>query len=426
MRAQRGVDGVYGNGVLDLTKVFQPVGTTSLAGATMVVSTRSNAMLSAPMGDARSTALGAVILDGYSRAYAIDLAQTIQRSGPARTFAASLQSHQQTVAMDAGGLSIALTLSPRATGDIAVERMSLQPVDAAAARAIAGTVVQRLGSNATFGVAFASGAGGLTVQMTGVSAPAFLVASGDGMGFASTAKGASAVRQRFGSLGLTASVETGAVLTQRDPGAIATGYQRSGYARYAVALDRRFGGLRALISASHLAEADSVLGARFGDALGAARAGTWFLDAAARWSAGHGWSFGGSLRQGWTGADLRGGLAGGGLIRTQAFAGDVAKDGVFGRDSVGLRIAQPLRVSNGGLDVALPTGYDYATRAVSVWSTERLNLTPEGRELDIEARYSRPVGYGTVQSNLFWRRDPGNFAGLAADYGWALRYGLAF
>ena len=421
-----GVDTVYGNGVLDLTRAFQPVGTTSVAGTTTIVSTVSNASLSAPMGDAHGTGLAAVILDSYARAYAIDLAQTIRHNGPARQFVGTLQSHQQNVAMDAGGLTVALTLAPQTNGDLAADRTAISSGDRAVSRVLAGTVIQRLGGTATVGVAFAAGAGGLTAQMAGIASPAFLVARDDAMGFDSIATGASAVRQRFGSLGLTGSVETGAVLSPRDPALAEPGYRRSTYAKYSVALDQRVGGLTTLIGATHLAEADSVLGARFGDALGAARAGTWFLDADARWAAGQGWSIGGSYRQGWTGAVVRDGLIGGGGVRTQAFAADIGKDGIFDRDSLGLRIAQPLRVANGGIDFALPTAYDDQTAAVTRWSTETLNLAPDGRELDVEARYSRPLGKGSVQTNIFWRRDPGNFATLPPDYGWALRFGLVF
>jgi hypothetical protein len=31
-----------------------------------------------------------------------------------------------------------------------------------------------------------------------------------------------------------------------------------------------------------------------------------------------------------------------------------------------------------------------------------------------------------VQTNFFWRREPGNFAALPDDYGWALRYNFQF
>ena len=134
-----------------------------------------------------------------------------------------------------------------------------------------------------------------------------------------------------------------------------------------------------------------------------------------------------SWRQGWTSADVRGGLTGSGLIRTNAFAADIAKAGVFGaRDRFGVRVAQPLRVTGGGIDLNLPTNYDYTTASVDVFTSQRLNLTPTGHELDVEMAYGRPIGPGDLQTNFFWRRDPGNFAALPDDYGLALRYNFAF
>jgi len=44
----------------------------------------------------------------------------------------------------------------------------------------------------------------------------------------------------------------------------------------------------------------------------------------------------------------------------------------------------------------------------------------------VEARYRVAMPGGDIQTNLFWRRNPGNFSGLAPDYGMAVRYGIAF
>ena len=85
-----GTDAVYGRGILDLTRAFQPVGGTSVAGNSSAVVTTGNGVTSAPFGDAKTSGVGAVILDGYDRAFAIDLAQTIARHAPSRTLAASL------------------------------------------------------------------------------------------------------------------------------------------------------------------------------------------------------------------------------------------------------------------------------------------------------------------------------------------------
>ena len=36
------------------------------------------------------------------------------------------------------------------------------------------------------------------------------------------------------------------------------------------------------------------------------------------------------------------------------------------------------------------------------------------------------IGNGDLQTNLFWRRDPGNIAALPADMGGAIRYAIGF
>ena len=431
-----GVDSVYGQGVLDLTRAFLPLGTSSVAGTTSVVSFGSNGVLSAAMGDARQGTLGAVILDGYSRAFAVDLAGTIGRASPARMLGASLQNRTRTVSAGVGGnTSVALTIAPvrvpGGAGGASVSPVMLSSGQAIQARAIAGTVVRRLGGKASFAFGFAEGGATLTARLSGRRDPAFLVAPDPTgtMGFDAGIRGSTALRQEVGGIGVTAAIENGDVLS-RDPEAliaIRNRFRRFGYNRASIALDRQFGGLRLGLTGTQLVEQSTILGAHFGDALGATRATTWFLDGAARWDFGHGWTLGGSLRQGWTNADVRGGITGGGLIRTNAFAADIGKDGVFARgDSIGLRVAQPLRVARGGIDLRLPSDYDYDTLAVTAWTTQRLNLAPTGRELDVEARYDRPLWGGALQTNLFLRRQPGNVADYGDDVGAALRWSVAF
>ncbi|KQN27932.1 peptidase S8 [Sphingomonas sp. Leaf38] len=422
-----GVDSVYGNGVLDLTRAFQPLGATSMAGSKAVVSTSGNATLSAPMGDAVQGELGAVILDGYSRPFAIDLAKTIARRSPERSLGGALQSRFRTVALAQGGMTVSMTLAPRANGDVVLDRTSLSATDATSARAIAGMVTQRLGGNLSFGFGFAQGSGALSAQLSNQSEPAFLIANTGGIGFDSTTRASSAMRQSVAGFGFTAGIENGDVLTQRGGDVrLRDRWQRSAYTRASLTVDRRFGRVSTMISATRMDERDTVLGARFDAALGATRAATWFVDAKTRFDAGAGWSVGGSMRKGWTRALVRSGFDGDGLIRTTAFAADIGKDGVFGRDSLGLRIAQPLRVARGGVDLRLPTYFDYSSGTVTDWTTQRLNLAPQGRELDVELRYGLPAFGGGLDTNLFWRRDPGNIAALPDDHGMAVRYSLGF
>ncbi|MDQ2879450.1 MAG: S8 family serine peptidase [Pseudomonadota bacterium] len=426
-----GVDATYGQGVLDLTRAFQPLGATSVAGTRAPVSLAANAMLSAPMGDAQQGPLGAVILDGFQRAFAIDLARTINRGSPTRDLVGALQSRQRNYVVGVGGSTdVALTIAP-ARGGALIQRTMLSSAQAEQARVLAGIVTQRLGSHASFAIGFAETGETLTARLTGRGDPAFLVARDpvQTMGFDSNVHGSSAMRQQFGGWGLTAAIESGDALSRDVEAlpAIRDRYRRYGYDKASLTLDRRFGALNAALTGTRLAERDTLLGARFSDGLGGTHGTSWFLDAAARMDAGGGWSAGGSLRKGWSIASVRGGLQGSGTIHTDAYAADLGKDGVFGaHDSFGLRMAQPLRVSRGGIDLRLPTGYDYASGAVTDWSTRTLNLAPTGHELDWEVRYAVPLWFGDLQTNLFYRRNPGNFATLPDDKGLAARWSMPF
>lgn len=422
-----GTDPVYGRGVLDLARAFQPAGATTVAGSGAAVSTTGNGTLSAPMGDARGLSAGAVILDGFGRAFAIDLARTVGRSSPTPALVGALAPRTRSMTIDTGGMSVAVTIAPTGGRDAELRRTSLVQSDATAARAVAGSITQRLGSRASFGVGFATGGAALSARLAGRSEPAFLVAGGGGIGFDTRTGGAAALRHGFGRMGVTTAIETGEVLSRREgmlPGL--TGWRRSGFDRVALTLDRRVGPVMATLGGSRLAERSTLLGARLGPALGAPRGVNWFIDAGARVEPGAGWTAGVSMRQGWTrGRFSR--IEGGGTVRSSAWSADIGRAGVWTRgDSLGLRVAQPLRVSGGALDLRLPTNFDYATRTVDAWTRQSLDLRPSGRALDVEARYALPLGPGALEVNLFWRRDPGHLAALPDDPGAALRYGFAF
>ena len=423
-----GVDPIYGEGVLDLTRAFQPVGTTTIAGSAVAASATGNGALSAAMGDAATGQLGAVILDGYNRAFAMDLAQNMLHATPAPMLAPALLGRTRNLAMAIGGTAAAVTLTARPDGDVILSRTRLSSEDARTAGAVAATVTQRLGRRLSLGMGLAQGANVVTAQLAGQGSPAFLVAQDDRAGFDSRARASQAMRVQLGGLGLAAAAEQGDVLSRREAPVPGRGdWRRSPYRRTAVTLDGHLGPVAAMLGGSLLDERDTVLGAHFDASLGAGRAASWFADARARLDAGNGWSLGGAWRRGWTRAAVTAGAGGGGLIRTSAVAADIGKDGLFGHDSAGLRIARPLRVMRGsGIDLVLPTEWSYEHAGVTGWTTQRMNLAPTGHELDLEARYGRPWLGGLVQTNLFWRRDPGNVAGLAPDYGLALRWATGF
>jgi subtilisin family serine protease len=76
-----GVDVVFGHGRLNIAREFLPIGTTTLAGSGVPVGLANNGVLPAAAGDGGTgRSFGAVILDGYSRAFVLNLAAALRQA----------------------------------------------------------------------------------------------------------------------------------------------------------------------------------------------------------------------------------------------------------------------------------------------------------------------------------------------------------
>jgi hypothetical protein len=413
-----GVDNIYGHGALNIERAFQPQGQTAMADSKAPV-TGSNGDLPGVAGDAATgQSLGAIILDGYDRAYVLNLAQTLRRAEADHPLSRSLQNDVKVASGRAGPLSIAMTVRER--HDLAqgfeLERMNVGPQDMRKSRLIAGSAVARLDNKTAVAFGFADGAKAMERRLSGVSQGAFLVAkdiAGD-PGFLAEREGSVAVRHQFGGTGVTISGESGKVWQEIKTDATGSPYRWS-----SVAVDRSFGPTRLEVGLSRLDEKQTLLGGRMSEVLGGGGASSLFLDTEARRDLGDGWSATLSARRGWTDFNA-------GKFQTGAYGFDLAKAGWLGsNDRLGLRIAQPLRVEHGGFSLMLPTGYDYAT-GTATSSLSRMSLRPNGREIDTELSYGRSwrEGNAWLGGNLFYRRDPGHIASAPADVGAAIRFSL--
>ncbi|MGH6783572.1 MAG: S8 family peptidase, partial [Sphingomicrobium sp.] len=132
-----GDDTVFGQGRLNITRAFQPVGTTSLAGTEQQV-TDSSASGDMPeaAGDGGSKGMGAIILDGYKRAFAIDLAKGLRQAEARKPLERALTSRVRGSAVETGPLSIAMTVAERSglPGTFDVARLGIGPEDARRSR----------------------------------------------------------------------------------------------------------------------------------------------------------------------------------------------------------------------------------------------------------------------------------------------------
>ena len=94
-------------------------------------------------------------------------------------------------------------------------------------------------------------------------------------------------------------------------------------------------------------------------------------------------------------------------------------------DTLGLRIAQPLRVIGGGLDVTLPTAYDYDNES-PIYGIQRISLSPGGREMMGELSWQGILAGGAFTGSLFLRTQPGHYENAQDDAGLALRWNRQF
>lgn len=427
-----GTDPIYGRGIMDIAKAFQPQGTTSLAGtmAPLPLGDTTGATGGA-MGDAVQTAsLGAVILDGYSRAYAMDLAVRLRAAPVEQRLAGALLDRSRHVSLGGKDVNLAFNIDARPGRMAWIEPLRLGREDAEQARVLAATVTARIAPGQSFGFGWRQTGSGLAAQLQGRREPAFLVASalGSELGANQSDVTAFAFRHMLGRTGLTVSAERGDAVTGpvRFAQDLVTRRKSEQMSRFGVALDRRFGAVETGLGLAFLREDRTVLGSRFHDAFGGGGAGSVFADARAGWQMAPDWRLGAAGRIGWTRPDRSAMIGSGSRLVSSAWAVDVEKLGVLSkRDALAFRLSQPLRVENGGLNLSLPVAYDYATLGTT-FGTRALSLTPHGREIMSELAWRGPLWDGALAASVFYRKDPGHFADLPDDKGVALKWSREF
>jgi hypothetical protein len=113
-------------------------------------------------------------------------------------------------------------------------------------------------------------------------------------------------------------------------------------------------------------------------------------------------------------------------IRAEAFGVGLVKNGVLGRhDRIGLLAGQPLRVSSGEATVTAPV--DYLIDKTVVQDSERVSMTPSGREIDLQIAYDAPLGGNAAVSGwVMMQLEPGHVAEADPVYGVGLRFSAGF
>lgn len=422
-----GTDSVFGRGILNIARAFQPQGQTTVAGTGAPVSASQNGQGSSTMGDASASSMaGAVILDGYSRAYALNLARTLATAAPQKPLSQSLHGNVRTGGAAAGGTAVSITVDRKFGGQrfIGLSQPGLDYEDARQAKVVAGMAVSRVTPQTAVAFGFSESGRALQQRLAGHAQNAFLVAR-DPMsraGFFADASNSVGVRQMIGRFGVTATSERGKVWMEGLRQTLA----EPRYTIGSITADRKIGPATLSLGASRLEEESTVLGGRFDQVLSSAGARSAFLDGTASFDFGRGWGAFASYRRGWTNLPSSGGLVEKGRLATDAWAFDLSKRGAFAPgDKLALRVMQPLRVRSGGFSMLVPTSYDYSTRSVG-YENQFLNLAPNGREVDLEAAYSVSLLGGDLGLNAFYRNDPGHIEAMRSDLGGAIRFTLGF
>jgi hypothetical protein len=431
-----GTDPVYGRGILDIGNAFAPQGATALAGSTTQLPLGATTIVtsSAMGGAAQGAQLNAIVLDSYQRAYQVNLAQSAKSAQVSPHLASALLGTGRNLSAGGGPTSLAFSVTDPAHsggGGAWAGQLRLSQEDAEAVRVLAARVVTRIAPGTSLGFAYAQGADGLVAQLQGQNRPAFLVTSDplDDFGFGRSQLTAVAVRRSLGKWGLTLGADGGKVLSGA-PLQYSEGFGQvrhdNNVTRFALALDRGFGPVEAGFGANWLAEQHTILGAQLNNAFGAGGADSVFLDLAGAWHPAAAWRLGAAYRRGFTHAHGGGFIGAGSDFSSSGWALDVSRLGLFQTDdSLGLRIAQPLRVERGGLNFLLPVAYSYDTLAATD-GVSRLNLSPNGREVSTELAWHGALWGGAASTSLFWRIDPGHYASLPDDKGVAFSWNSSF
>ncbi len=126
-------------------------------------------------------------------------------------------------------------------------------------------------------------------------------------------------------------------------------------------------------------------------------------------------------------ADEAGALLGDwGTVHSNAFVVGVVAEGLLSaHDRLGVLVGQPLRVFAAQATLTLPTSLDLEGNVAQ--ESRRINVTPEGREIDLQLAYERPLSPAwTLSSWLMMRRQPGHHEGAGAAFGGGLKIRLGF
>ncbi len=421
-----GTDAVYGRGSLNLAAALSPQGPLTVPlGATVDGAGAALEATGLRLGGAfgRGPDLGsAIFLDGYGRAYSIDLDR--------RRMAASVSPDLQGwLSPGRAGRAVAAPLGSR--GEVSLhlgdrlerapfEGSWMEPEDpledgfALSARlddASRLTVTHGASLQGQFGLASEERSALPDLLTGGAFASPYLALAdgGDGVALAQRLGQDWSLRVGFGQAGRGGD----------DPYASGANTALTGeLVRFGAA------GWRLGLQFGQLQEQGRMLDASGGGALGLADgSSTSFLGLAGRAELGSRFELFGQANMGLTRSHgpAQGLLQGVSALPSSSFGLGVGRRDVAATgDRLSVALAQPLRVEAGAAELDRPLGRTFEGQIVR--RRERIELSPAGRELDLELAYGFPLAAaGEVSVNWLTRLQPGHDAEAAPEHAVTLR-----
>jgi hypothetical protein len=414
-----GVDVIYGNGRLNIGRAFQPVGTITLAGSTVVVSSFQNGTTPTAAGDAAAKEdLNATILDDFGRAFGINLARTLSRPREDLPLSRLGWGQSRTSVAELGPFAVAMTSrSPRQLNGFHRNLLGseVHGEDRGRATILSATAAATLRPGSAIAFQWRGSAKAVEDFLAGAPRRPSLLTKDvvADHGFIPSRQTAFGVRQNLGKLALMASYESGEVWN----GHLVR--SRARYRAVSASLERRTRNSSYLVRYTRLREGDTVLGGTFASLFGRQGSSTSFLDVSASVHAGHGWTIGGDFRRGWT-------KFAAGSMSTTAYALQLSKNRVWSLyDQLVLRVSRPLAVDSGGILMTLPVDYDYFRKLPS-YDRRQMSLVPNVKEIAVEGGYSWMIGHANFNANLFGRLHPNHVSDAKPEVGAAFRAKLNF
>ena len=180
------------------------------------------------------------------------------------------------------------------------------------------------------------------------------------------------------------------------------------------------------VQAGWLQEPRGLVGSRASGAFGGLGANTGFAGLSAHTSINKNWTLLANLHSGLTRTSVKksGMITDISPLRVSSFDLGLSGEGVTHRkDTLALRVSQPLRVESGSAEVRWISG---RTRYEEI-NVERqsLSLEPSGRQIDVELTYGRPWRSGHANFGAIVSRHTGHSAG-ASDSAFLMRYNRSF